>query len=84
MGKESTFSVGNKGNTSLIPGSGRSPGGGHGSPLQYPCLENPWTEEPSGLQSMGSQSRTRVKGVSTHACTASKLSNLEEESVLRA
>ena len=24
-----------------IPGSGRSPGGGHGSPLQYPCLENP-------------------------------------------
>ena len=27
--------------TSLIPGSGRSPGGGHGSPLQYSCLENP-------------------------------------------
>ena len=26
---------------SLIPGSGRSPGGGHGSPLQYSCLENP-------------------------------------------
>ena len=25
----------------LIPGSGRSPGGGHGSPLQYCCLENP-------------------------------------------
>ena len=25
----------------LIPGSGRSPGGGHGNPLQYPCLENP-------------------------------------------
>ena len=24
----------------LIPWSGRSPGGGHGSPLQYPCLEN--------------------------------------------
>ena len=24
-----------------IPGSARSPGGGHGSPLQYPCLENP-------------------------------------------
>ena len=24
-----------------IPGSGRSPGGRHGSPLQYPCLENP-------------------------------------------
>ena len=25
----------------LIPGSGRSPGGGHGNPLQYSCLENP-------------------------------------------
>ena len=25
----------------LIPGSGRSPGVGHGNPLQYPCLENP-------------------------------------------
>ena len=24
-----------------IPGSGRSPGGGHGDPLQYSCLENP-------------------------------------------
>ena len=24
-----------------VPGSGRSPGGGHGNPLQYPCLENP-------------------------------------------
>ena len=25
----------------FIPGSGRSPGGGHGNPLQYSCLENP-------------------------------------------
>ena len=24
----------------LIPGLGRSPGGGHGNPLQYSCLEN--------------------------------------------
>ena len=27
--------------TSLIPESGRSPGGGHGNPLQCSCLENP-------------------------------------------
>ena len=27
--------------TSSIPGSGRSPGGGHGNPLWYSCLENP-------------------------------------------
>ena len=25
----------------LIPGLGRSPGGGHDNPLQYSCLENP-------------------------------------------
>ena len=30
----------------LIPGSGRSPGGGHGSPLQYSCLENPLDRGP--------------------------------------
>ena len=29
----------------LIPGSGRSPGGGHGNPLQYSCLENPMDRE---------------------------------------
>ena len=27
---------------------------GNGTPFQYSCLENPWTEEPGGLQSMGS------------------------------
>ena len=28
-------------------------GEGNGTPLQYSCLENPWTEEPGRLQSMG-------------------------------
>ena len=28
-------------------------GEGNGTPLQYSCLENPWTEEPGGLQSLG-------------------------------
>ena len=36
-----------------VPGSGRSPGEGRGYPLLYSCLENPWTEEPGGLQSIG-------------------------------
>ena len=40
--------------TGSIPGSERSPGGRNGNPLQYLHLE-PWTEEPSGLESMGSQ-----------------------------
>ena len=39
----------------LIPGSGRSPGGAHGNPLQYSCLESPWTAKPGRLQSMGSK-----------------------------
>ena len=37
-GKESACNVGDLG---LIPGLGRSPGGGHGNPLQYSCLEKP-------------------------------------------
>ena len=36
--KESACNVGDSG---LIPGLGRSPGGRHGNPLQYSCLENP-------------------------------------------
>ena len=36
--KESTFYAGDLGS---IPALGRSPGGGHGNPLQYSCLENP-------------------------------------------
>ena len=51
-------SVGDARHSKLIPGSGRSPGAGNGNPLQYSCLEIPWTEEPGRLQSMGSQ---RVK-----------------------
>ena len=39
----------------LIPGLGRSPGGGHGNPFQYSYLENPHGQgEPGKLQSMGS------------------------------
>ena len=35
----------NAGDTGSIPGSGRSPGGGNGNPLQYSCLENPMDRE---------------------------------------
>ena len=40
---------------SSIPRLGRSPGEGYGNPLQYSCCRIPWTEEPKGLQSMGSE-----------------------------
>ena len=32
-----------------IPGSGRSPGGGNGNPLQYSCLGNPWCARVHGV-----------------------------------
>ena len=49
-----------------IPGSERSPGGGHGNPLQHPCLENPmdrgaWRAAVPGV----AKSRTRLKRLGT-------------------
>ena len=37
----SACNAGDTGDPGSIPGSGRSPGGGQGNPLQYSCLENP-------------------------------------------
>ena len=59
--KESTCNAGDAGDASSIPGSGRSPGGGHGNPLQYSCLENPtdkgaWQATVHGV----TKSRTRL------------------------
>ena len=43
------------GNVSLTPGSGRAPGEEHGNSSSILAWEIPWTEEPDGLQSLGSQ-----------------------------
>ena len=52
-GKESACNAGDLGS---VPELGRSPGRGHGNPLQYSSLENiHGGEEPGGLQSIGSQ-----------------------------
>ena len=40
-GSDGKVSARNVGDLGLIPGLGRSPGKGNGSPLQYSCLENP-------------------------------------------
>ena len=40
-GSDGKESICNAGDLGLIPGSGKFPRGGHGSPLQYSCLENP-------------------------------------------
>ena len=39
--KNSPASAGDIRDTGSIPGSGRPPGGGHGDPVKYSCLENP-------------------------------------------
>ena len=53
MAQQSTKPACNAGDIDSIPGFGRSAGEGNGNPLQYPCLGNPMTEKPSGLQSEG-------------------------------
>ena len=46
-GSDSKASAYNKGDLGSVPGLERSPGEGNGNPLQYSCLEIPWTEEPA-------------------------------------
>ena len=41
MVKNTPANAGGIADTYLIPGSGRFPGGGHGNPLRYSCLDNP-------------------------------------------
>ena len=41
VGKEPACNAGDAGDVSSLPGLGRSPGGEHGNPVQYSCLENP-------------------------------------------
>ena len=67
VGKESTCNAGASG---LIPGSERSPGGGHGNSPQYSCLENPmdrgaWRATIHRV----TKSRVRLKWLSPHART---------------
>ena len=52
----------NAGDTGSIPGSGRSPGGGHGNPLQYSCLEIPMDRGAwRAMVHRVAKSRTRLK-----------------------
>ena len=52
--KNVTDNSGSTRDAGLSPESGTFPGEGNGNPFQYSCLETSWTEEPGGLQSMGS------------------------------
>ena len=50
--RESACDAEDAGDSGSIPGLGRFPGGGHGSPLRYSCLENPTDRGTWRLQSM--------------------------------
>ena len=61
------------GDVGLIPGSGRSPGGGNGNPLQYSCLENSmdtgaWQALVPGLTRVGHNLVTKPPQQQTSRC----------------
>ena len=67
-GSDSKESACNVGDLGLIPGLGRFPGGEHGNPLQYSCLENPmgrgaWQAAVHGL----TESQTRLSNQAQHS-----------------
>ena len=65
--KNPPANAGNK-DVGSIPGSGRSPGGGHGSPLQYSCLGNPMDRGTSWATVHGvAKNRTWLKQLGTRA-----------------
>ena len=66
VGKESACNAGDPGS---IPGSGRSPGEGNDSPLQYSCLENPmdrgaWQATAHGVAKEGHNLATKPPPIS--------------------
>ena len=64
--KHLSSTAGDTRDVSSIPGLGRSPGEEMATHSGILAWRTPWTEEPGWLQSIGSQSQTRL---STHACT---------------
>ena len=67
MVKNLPVNVGGARDVDLVPGLGRSPGGEHGNPLQYYCLENPldrgaWWATVHRM----AKSRTQQKQLNTH------------------
>ena len=51
-----------------IPGWGRSPGGRHGNPLQYSCLENPMDRAAWWAAVLGVAKELDITEVTQHAC----------------
>ena len=71
--KESTCNAGSKSDVGSIPGSERSPRGGHDNPLKYSCLENPMDRGAWwATVHEAAKSRTWLKRLSTQAPTMQK------------
>ena len=67
MVKNPLANAGDVRDSGLIPGSGRSPGGGHGNPFQYCCQENPMDKGAWwAIQSMGLK-RVRYNRATKHS-----------------
>ena len=67
-GKNLPANAGDIRDAGLIPGSGRSPGGGHGNPLQYSCLENPCGQRSlDGYSPQGCKESNTTELLRTHA-----------------
>ena len=58
--------AGDTGDEGLIPGSGRSPGGGNTNSLQYSCLKNPTDRGVVSHSPWNAKSWTRLRTVHTH------------------
>ena len=77
MVKNPPANAGGVRDTGRIPGSGSSPGGGHGNPCQYSCLKNPKDREAWWATVCGvAQSQTPLKLFSMH--TPSPENNLAD------
>ena len=77
-GKESAYNARNVGDAGAVPGWGRSPGGGHGNPLQYSCQEIPmdrgaWRATVYRV----AKSRTQLKRLSTACFYTSNMTHAE-------
>ena len=78
-GKESAC---NAGDTCLIPGLGRSPGGGHGNPLQYSCLGNPMDRGAwPATEHRVTKSPTQLKQLSMHHTYLIRTTTTKDQSV---
>ena len=71
IGKEHAGNVAATGDTGLIPGSERSPGGGPGNPLQYSCLENPHEQTSLVGYSPLGHKESDITEANWHACPQS-------------